>query len=384
MLPPGPAGARNRLSASLGYWGMGPLRRVSLIVAALVCSACVPPLACAASPRGSDRRHLVLHATFGGPISPKSVASSGRGLVLAQNMMYHHTITVYDSRRLRRIRTISDAVRLSRLGIRGFSGIHHGAPVEAAFSPDGRYAYVSNYSMYGAGFGREGTDVCSPSSGYSPSLVYRVDLRRLNITAAYRVGPVPKVVAVTPDGRYLLVANWCGYDLSVVSLRQRRQVRVIPIGPYPRGVAVTPQGGAAYIAVMGSDHLVRLDLHHWTTRTVPIGAGPRALVFSPDGRYLYATLNAVGRVARLDRRTGRELTVATGSAPRSLALAADGRSLYVVNYESGTVSVLRTSDMRVLQTIPACYHPIGITYDVPTSRIWVACYTGSIRVYDDR
>ena len=27
-----------------------------------------------------------------------------------------------------------------------------GAPVEAAFSTGGRYAYVSNYSMYGAGF----------------------------------------------------------------------------------------------------------------------------------------------------------------------------------------------------------------------------------------
>ena len=326
----------------------------------------------------------MLRTTFGGAISPKSVASSGSGLVLAQNMMYRHTITVYDARRLRLVKTISDAVRLSQLGVGGYSGVDHGAPVEAAFAPDGRYAYVSNYSMYGSGFGPEGTDVCTPSSGYDRSFVYRVDLRHLRITRAYRVGPVPKVVAVTPDGKYLLVANWCGYDLSVVSLRKHRQVLSVPIGPYPRGIAITPRGGAAYIAVMGSDHLVRLDLHHWTTTTVPIGSGPRALVFSPDGRYLYATLNALGRVARIDRRTGREVTVATGSAPRSLAIAADGRSLYVVNYESGTVSKLRTRDLKVLQTIPACYHPIGITYDRPTGRIWVACYTGSIRVYDDR
>jgi YVTN family beta-propeller protein len=344
----------------------------------------VSSLAFGAPPRPSDRRHLVLRATFGGPISPKSVASSGNGLVLAQNMMYRHTITVYSAKRLRRVKTISDAVRLSGLGVGGYSGVDRGAPVEAAFSPDGRYAYVSNYSMYGTGFGPEGTDVCTPSSGYDRSFVYRVDLRRLRITGAYRVGPVPKVVAVTPDGSYLLVANWCGYDLSVVSVKQRRQVLSVPIGPYPRGIAITPKGGAAYIAVMGSDHLVRLDLQHWTTTTVPIGAGPRALVLSPDGRYLYATLNAVGRVARLDRRTGRELTVATGSAPRSLTIAPDGRSLYVVNYESGTVSKLRTRDLKVLQTIDACYHPIGITYDRPTGRIWVACYTGSIRVYDDR
>ncbi len=39
--------------------------------------------------------------------------------------------------------------------------------------------------------------------------------------------------------------------------------------------------------------------------------------------------------------------------------------------------------MSALQTIDACYHPIGITYDRATKRVWVACYTGSIRVYND-
>jgi hypothetical protein len=73
------------------------------------------------------------------------------------------------------------------------------------------------------------------------------------------------------------------------------------------------------------------------------------------------TLNAVGRVARLDRRTGLEVTVATGSDPRSLAIAADGRSLYVVNYGSGTVSNLRSRDLKILQTILACYRLVSRT-----------------------
>jgi DNA-binding beta-propeller fold protein YncE len=59
------------------------------------------------------------------------------------------------------------------------------------------------------------------------------------------------------------------------------------------------------------------------------------------------------------------------------------KALYVVNYESGTVTKLRTGDMSTLQTIDACFRPMGITYDRPTQRVWVACYTGSIRVYDD-
>jgi YVTN family beta-propeller protein len=320
-----------------------------------------------------------------GRISPKSVASSGTGYVTAQNMMYRHTITVYDSRTLKLVRTISDAVRLRRLGFPSYRGVTRGAPVEAAFSPDGRYAYVANYSMYGAGFGPEGSDSCTPSSGYSRSFVYRVDMHRLEIDRAYRVGAVPKVVAVSPNGRYVLVTNWCSWDLSVVSTRKGREVRRIPIGAYPRGIAVAPNGRAAYVAVMGGSEVVRVDLRSWKTRRIGVGYGPRAEALSPSGRFLYVSLNAEGRVAKVDVWRGVvRARVATGSAPRSLTISPDGKALYVANYESGTVTKLRTSDMSTLQTISACFHPIGITYDRATRRVWIACYTGSIRVYDDR
>jgi YVTN family beta-propeller protein len=238
--------------------------------------------------------------------------------------------------------------------------------------------------MYGEGFGPEGNDQCTPASGHDRSFVYRISLETLEIDDAYRVGSVPKVVAVTPDGRFVLVANWCTWDLSVVSTRRRREVRRIPMGEYPRGIAISPRGDTAYVAIMGESRLVRIDLRTWKTASIPIGRGPRALEIDPRGRWIYATLNAAGHVARLDLRTGRMKTVSTGTLPRSLAIADDGKAIYVVNYESGTVSKLRTRDLEVLQTIPACNHPIGITYDAPTRRVWVACYGGSILVFDDR
>ena len=334
--------------------------------------------------RPSDKARLKLRAVLTGNISPKSVASSGAWYVTAQNMMYRHSVTVYDARTLRLVKTISDAVRLARLGYPKYPGITRGAPVEAAFSPDGRYGYVSNYSMYGPGFGPEGSDECTPSSGYDRSFVYRIDMRELKIDRAYRVGAVPKVVAVTPDHRFVIVTNWCTWDLSVISTKKGNEVRRIPIGPYPRGIAVSPTGQAAFVAVMGGSELVRVDLATWQTRRLGVGAGPRAAEFHPHKRIIFVSLNAEGRVAKLDLATGSvRAKVATGRAPRSLAVAADGRSLYVVNYESGTVSKLRTSDMSTLQTVDACYHPIGITYDRLTRRVWVACYTGSIRVYND-
>ena len=330
----------------------------------------------------SDARRLKLLRTITGDISPKSVVASGTGLVLAQNMMYRHTITVYD-RSHRLVRTIPDSVRLADHGLGG--GRVRGAPVEAAFSPDGRYAYVSNYSMYGPGYRRAGSDVCSPADGYDTSFVYRVDTSRLVIDRVIPVGSVPKFVAVTPDGRLLLVTNWCSYSLSIVDARTGRQVRQLPLGRYPRGIAVDPVSRTAYVAVMGSRDIAVVDLGDFDVDWVRgVGAGPRHLVMDPAGRYLYVTLNGEGTVAKLrlaDRRV--LLRQATGSAPRSMTIAPDGRSLYVVNYDSDTVSKVRARDLRVTQTVPANHHPIGITYDPATAQVWVACYSGSVMVFRD-
>jgi YVTN family beta-propeller protein len=323
--------------------------------------------------------------SIGGTISPKSVVASGHGLVFAQNMMYTHTITVYSSAG-DLVKTIPDSVDLSAFGIDGHPGISRGAPVEAAFTPDGGDVYVSNYSMYGAGFGPEGTDTCSPSSGFNDDYLYRVDVKRLIIDQVIKVGPVPKYVATTPDGRYVLVTNWCGYNLSVVDRQTAREVRRIPLGPYPRGIAVSPDSHTAYIAVMGTSNVAAIDLRTFAVSWMyGIGSGPRHLVISPDGHYLYATLNGAGSIAKIDLTTRTVVgRVSTGVNPRSMAISGDGRALYVVNYGSDTVSKLRASDLSLLQTIATLHHPIGITYDSDSATVWVACYVGRILVFSDR
>ncbi|HSO96314.1 MAG TPA: YncE family protein, partial [Acidimicrobiia bacterium] len=327
----------------------------------------------------SSLRSLHLATTITGPISPKSVVASGGGPVFAQNMMYEHTVTVYN-RDGSFVKTIPDSVDLTALGIPGHPGVSKGAPVEAAFSPNRQDAYISNYSMYGAGFGREGTDTCSPASGFSPSFVYRVNVASLAIDKVYGVGQVPKYVAVTPNDKYLLVTNWCSYDLSVIDLKTGGEIKRIPLGPYPRGIAVTPDSTAAYIAVMGTRNIAKLDLATLALTWIPnVGNGPRHVVMDPLGRYLYATLNADGQVAKIDLLTDQVVAkVATGSEPRSMAISTDGLSLYVVNYNSNTISKLATADLHALQVVHAPSHPIGITYDPSTSKVWVAAYSGAI------
>ena len=328
---------------------------------------------------------MSLVKTITGNISPKSVRSSGSGLVSAHNMMYRHSVTIYDANTFELVSTVPDSVQLSKYGYSKYSSIYKGSPVEGAYSPDGKYLYVTNYAMYGKGFNREGHDICSPASGYDTSFLYRVNLAKYEIDNVYPVGSVPKVVEVTPDNKFVLVSNWCSYDLKVISVDSQKLVKTIKIGRYPRGIAVSNDSKFAYVAEMGGSRIHVINLEDFSITYIPIGSNPRAIVLSPDNSMMYVTMNLSGKVASwdlLNNKAGK--SVKTGKAARSLAISSDGTALFVVNFISNTISKVRTSDMKVFQSIKACNEPIGITYDSPTSRTWVACYGGAIKIYDNK
>jgi YVTN family beta-propeller protein len=322
--------------------------------------------------------------TINGSIAPKSVRSSGDGVVSAHNMMYRHSVTVYDAKTFELLHTVADSVSLKDFGFSQSAGNYKGAPVEGTFSPDGKYLYVSNYAMYGKGFKKEGTDTCSPADGYDKSFVYRINRSNYQIDSVYPVGSVPKVVEITPDNKYVLVANWCSYTVSVISVESNKVIKTVKIGRYPRGIAISNDSTKAYVAEMGGNRIHVINLEDFSTSHIPIGSNPRAIVLSPDNTAMYVTMNLSGRVASWNLVTNTPgKSVRTGNAARSLAISKDGLALYVVNYKSDTMSRVRTSDMKVTQNLKVCNEPIGITYDVPTGNTWVACYKGQIKIYSN-
>jgi YVTN family beta-propeller protein len=377
--------------ATGGGGGKGKPRSTSHLVhaaAPTTTTTTVPPFQRIPPGPPTDQRKLTLIKTIGGHISPKSVDASDTGLVFAQNMMYTHTMTVYDSQG-NLVTTIPDTVNLAQLGVQGGPTVQ-GAPVEAAFTPDSRYVYVSNYSMYGPGQGPEGLDSCTPASahaaGDTPSYVYRVDTKTLQVDQVIQVGLVPKFVAVTPDGRYLLITNWCSWDLDIIDTATAKIVADLPTSSTPRGIAVSPDSSTAYIAIMGGSTILKVNLQNLTEEgAIEVGDNPRSDVIDPAGRYLYVSLNQPGEVVKVDLTNDQVVgSVQTGALCRSLAISTDGRSLYVVNYDSNTMTKVRASDMTILQTVTTGTNPIGVTYDATTGDVWVAVYSGEILVFADQ
>ena len=325
---------------------------------------------------------LRLKKVIRGGLSPKSVVHSGNGLFFAQNMMYSHTVRVYN-RDYELVKTISDKVKPKDFGIDSIAGTLSGSPVESAFSHDGKYAWVSNYNMSGDKFINPGCDDCS-SNKFDDSYLYKINTETFAIEKIITVGSVPKYVAVSPDNKYVLVSNWSSGDVSIVDIEKSKEIKRIKAGRFPRGIVVDSKSKYAYVTIMGSIHILKIDLENFTTSQIKnVGNGPRHLCISSNDSLLYVSLNNEGKIAKINLFNESITKTICGGSPRSMIITPDDKFLYVVNYSINKMSKVDLKKFEVTEQQETKEHPIGITFDSQNNEVWVACYSGCLMVYRD-
>ncbi len=331
-------------------------------------------------------KKLELLKTITGKIAPKSVVANGNGLFFAQNMMYRHSVTVYN-RSYELVQTIPDNIKLSDYGYPNYKGAYKGAPVECVFTHSGKYAWVSNYEMTGGNskeFSKPGCDACNSQTKYDSSYVYKINTITFEIEQVILVGSVPKFLAATPNNEKVLVTNWSSGDVSVIDTKLNKEIKRLTLGRFPRGIVIDKLSKYAYIAIMGSTKIAKLNLIDYTIEWITgVGSHPRHLCLSPDDKTLYVSLNGEGKIAKVDLATKKIVKKSTGRLPRSMERSTDGKFLYVVNYGSNEVTKLETSTMKILATSKTKSKPIGITFDEETKNVWTACYSGKIMIFHD-
>ncbi|HTA81398.1 MAG TPA: hypothetical protein VK783_00560 [Bacteroidia bacterium] len=299
-------------------------------------------------------------------------------MFFVQNMMYHHSITMYDSL-FNLVSTISDKVTPSQYGYKKIKGSLNGSPVESAATKDGKYVWVSNYFMSGEGFSNPGCDTCF-GKNYDSSFVYKINTYTHTIENIVKVGSVPKYLAITPDQKKLLVSNWSSGDVSIIDLGTEKEIKRIYTGPAPRGIACDSASVFAYIAVMGSSKIVKVNLFTYETETLVSGVmNPRHLCI--DRNYLYASLNGEQAICRINLADKRMNKLSVGKAPRSMVLSPVYHKLFVDCYNDSKIAVIDLVDFKLETTIKTNSYPIGICLNNNNKQIWVTCYTGNIEVF---
>lgn len=326
---------------------------------------------------------IVLKQSIGENITPKSIIHDGRGLFSAQNMMYKHTVSIYSSQGAL-LKTIPDIVNLNQFGYSEYKdALYRGAPVEACFTPDGKYLWVSNYAMYGPGFNKEGCDGCS-GDYYDPSFLYKINTINYQIESVVKVGSVPKYLTISNNGKLLLVSNWTSSDVSIIDLEKEQEISRVNVGPRPRGIVVDNKNQKAYVAIMGSNKIGIINLLDFSVKYIDnIGRAPRHLILNKSNSKLYVAVNSANKLAKVNLLNQEVKFCSTKPGPRSMVLSSNEQYLYVVNYHANTFQKINAETMTIVETIKTMQKPIGIAGDWRLGNVWVSCYSGKIQIFHD-
>jgi YVTN family beta-propeller protein len=167
--------------------------------------------------------------------------------------------------------------------------------------------------------------------------------------------PMPHNSVLSPDGHRAYVGSQQQGATAVVilDLVQGTQVGTIPLDKTPRGLALSPDAQQLYVTVAGADAVQVVDLaSQHVVGQIPVGASPHYPVMLPNGSAGLVVSQGPGTLAFFDPTHHTvSRTVRVGTNPHWLAVSTDGRTAYVTNEGSQDVSVVDVASGTVTATV---------------------------------
>jgi DNA-binding beta-propeller fold protein YncE len=149
------------------------------------------------------------------------------------------------------------------------------------------------------------------------------------------VGRSPGAMAVTPDGRTVLVLTSAG--VTPVDAATNRASKPVAI-PGAYALAVAPGGGTAYVLAMpnpDSQQGFVFPVHIRTSTAgtrIEVGLSPVQIAFTPDGTMAYVANYASESITPIRLADGRAgPPTAAGKTPTRLAVSPDGTTVYALD-----------------------------------------------------
>lgn len=215
-----------------------------------------------------------------------------------------------------------------------------------------------------------------PNTSGKPGSLSFIDYAAGEVTGAVTVDREPHEVALTPDGRYALVANTGGYvtpnnTLSLVDVSSRTVKHTVDLGPLytPHGLAYSQANGLFYFTAEGSRAIGAYDPEAnelvWLQGTGQ--AGSHMLLVSADGRTVVLANRGDASVSILTLEGDDPLAAAAwngtivpvGERPEALAFGPDESVVWVGMRSGEGLVTIDLDSAAVRDRFPVGGHDIG-------------------------
>jgi len=269
---------------------------------------------------------------------------------------------------------------------------------EVAASPDGQTAYVPIYGD--SGVGRPGSDGSNMAvidlasrkivgnvdfgHGVRPHCaVYDRNTGLLYVTTELDksvtivdpktlkiVGEIPTgqeeshMLAISRDGSRGYTANVGPGTVSVLDMKARKTIAVIPISATTQRISISRDDRMVFTADQTKPQLAVIDTATNKLRTwIPLPAVAYGTASTLDGRWLLVCMEPANQVAVVDLKTLKVVrTIDVPHAPNEILPSPDGKVAYVSCPNSNQVAVIDLSQWKVQSLIDAGKYSDGLAW----------------------
>lgn len=264
-----------------------------------------------------------------------------------------------------------------------------GKPVESAFSHEGRYLWVPYY--------RRSYDI----NAQDPSAVAIIDTYTDTIIKLMETGPLPKMIAVSPDNKHVAITHWGDntvgiIDISGPSPNDWHYVSCITVdkklllnyslttpvnrdnnsGLCLRGTVFTPDNHYLLVGCMGGNGgiaVIDVEKAYYIGTIYGMMTNLRHLVI--NNGYLYLSINKSGHVQRapldefldtIDKMEDKKAVFENwdeckvGAGARTIDITPNGRYIVAACNFSSCLTIVDANTMKTVTSISADSYPVGL------------------------
>lgn len=194
-----------------------------------------------------------------------------------------------------------------------------------------------------------------------------VDVESGEVVATVPTGAGPHEVAVSPDGKTAVVADYGGqtpgHTLTVVDVPNAKVLRTIDLGEHkrPHGIVFLPGGERLVVTVEEAHAVIVVNVGSGEIETeIETGQDISHMVaLDGSGKRAYIANIGSGSMTAVDLETGKNLgTVKTGDGAEGIAVTPDGSQVWVTNRAADTVTLVDPKTLEVVATLETEGFPI--------------------------
>ena len=224
------------------------------------------------------------------------------------------------------------------------------------------------------------------SAHLGAGLLYVIDLKTNKVVKTIPDVPGVEGVEYVPDLKKIYTSDWHEKKIGVIDLRQGKVIAKLPAQQKPDGSTYAAPFHKLYVSDERAQTEIVVDVQtDKVVNTLNFKSETGMPQYDPVAKLVYVNLQQLDVMTVIDPATDKVVTPIYEVRPckgnHSMALDTEHRRAFLVCEDNNLMAVVDLEKHRVVTTLPTADGGDVIKYDPGLKRIYVACYSGAISVF---